>query len=309
MIVFSDPISIIINNTCNLTCSNCGSNNQYNYRGVYNWLDYAEHFREWQKKIDFVEINIVGGEPFLHTDLATWAIELKKLWPNALVSVDTNGTLLGLEKNVHVARTLLENDIKLMVFWHTAHDINRGEVFLNKILEPYDIEIVVEDGYQVGTTRNIYYEVHSQNVLAELGLTDRYFPSTIKEIKNGIVYLDDTDDIQASHDVCHYATDCVSIQCGLMYKCTLPMTYANSKDQFTYEERVRPLLDQYKACSPFWEYNKIKQFIENLKNPIPQCRFCAFDKRAGSKDCTIPVTFDKSLKKIPTVNLASANEY
>jgi hypothetical protein len=44
---------------------------------VYNWLDYAEHFREWQKKIDFVEINIVGGEPFLHTDLATGLLSLK----------------------------------------------------------------------------------------------------------------------------------------------------------------------------------------------------------------------------------------
>ena len=289
MIAFNDPISVIINNTCNLTCSNCGSNNQYNYRGVYDWAEYQKHFVEWQKKVRFTEINVVGGEPFVHPDLLTWATEIKKLWPDALVSVDTNGTLLHLEKNIRISRTLLENDIKLIVFWHSANDFDKGKIFLNKILEPYEINIIVDDG----VTR--YFK--DDKCIAEIELIDEYFPSTIKEIKNGIVYLDDTDDIQGSHDVCHYAEDCTAIQCGLMYKCALPMTYANSKDQFNYEERVRPLIDQYKACSPFWEYDEIKKFIENLNNPIPQCRFCDFDKRAGSKDFRIPVTFDKSLKK------------
>lgn len=288
-LALNKELAIIINNTCNLTCNNCGTGNCYNFKGTYRWSEEGHLYEKWAEVADFPEIDILGGEPYLNPELLDWAVNIRKLWPNANMTVTTNGTLLYLEKNIEVTRKFIEAGVRLVVSTHVMSDFEKFNNDIWKILEPWKDEIVITDGDIPGS--KVWN--HGDKIVAFNHPVVDMLPNYIKEVKNGIMYLDDGD-VQASHDNCFWATNCYTLQRGLFYKCPLVTNYAEAKNQVRYEERAYPLLEKFKPCSPYDDIEDIKKFFEDLPKPIPACSLCAFEKKNNSPQ---PVTFDKSWKK------------
>lgn len=293
-------IAIITNNTCNLTCNNCGTLQNYNFTDVSSWAKNEKYIRKWAEIAHFDDIDLLGGEPFLNPELYTWAKNVKELFPNTTVKVSTNGTLLHLEKNIYLARKLVELGVKIVVSTHDEKDWESHHQCLLKIAEPFIDKVNIErsgtpDGDIMQDTYQHTWTMNNDFLFLHI-LVHKMYPNYVVEVKDNTVILDDGDPVK-SHENCIFNVNCMAIQEGLFYKCPAVMNYAVMKHRVNYEDRAYPLLDSYKACSPFQPFEEIEEFFNSLHNPIPACRLCAFDKKINPTSMERPVTFDKSYKK------------
>lgn len=289
---FDHPLAITINNTCNLTCNNCGTAQCYNFKGVYKWEETAHLYEKWASLIDIPNIDILGGEPYLNPDLLEWTVNIRKLWSNSRIGVISNGTLLNIEKNIDTTRKFLDNNITLMVCTHALTDYDKHDNYILNILAPYlnEIEIVYDPVEEF--TRYI----RNNETLIAHKLVDKMYRNYIKEVKDGVIYLSDSDPVK-SHENCIWAQNCFNIQKGLLYKCPVVTNYAEAKTQVKYESRAVDLLEKYKACSPFDDIRNVELFIKNISSVIPQCSLCPYDSIPDATERLIPVTFNKEWKK------------
>jgi organic radical activating enzyme len=266
-LIFSDPICFYINNDCNLTCKNCATLSNHNYIGSYSYKNYATYYEKWAELVDFLEIDLAGGEPFLHPELLTWATEIKRLWPNSEIHVYTNGTLLGYKENIKIAQQILDIDVGIHISCHNKKQLPMLEKYIKNL---------------------------SSNKV-RLEMYDKFFPSYVKGIENNIVDFR-YGDRETSHSNCLYSTESFTMNQGLIFKCEMVKTYYNSKDQFSYKNEDKKILDKYKPCSPFDSIENIKSFIDNIYDSIEQCSLCGFNNMSMIREEWVPVTFEKRLK-------------
>jgi len=100
MSVFLDSvIEFYITNQCNLACTNCNRFNDHDFRGHYYWEDSAESVEAWSQRINASMIVIIGGEPSLHPGLETWVVNLRRLWPETTIMIQSNGTDLKIDRH------------------------------------------------------------------------------------------------------------------------------------------------------------------------------------------------------------------
>lgn len=91
MIKFKPVIEFYITNECNLACTNCNRFNDHDFRGHYYWKDYEKEIEKWSHRIDAEVFTIIGGEPTMHPELEVWIANLRRLWPNSMIQIQTNG--------------------------------------------------------------------------------------------------------------------------------------------------------------------------------------------------------------------------
>lgn len=267
-LIFSNPINFYINNDCNLTCNNCATLSNYDYTGSYSYKNYAAHYEKWAELVHFPEIDLGGGEPFLHPELLTWATEIKKLWPDSGITVYSNGTLLGHEEKFKIAQELVDIGVGIHISCHSKKQFPAIEKYIKNL--PSD--------------------------LVRLVLLDKFFPTSIKNIENNVVNFR-YGDRETSHSNCLFSTECYTLNQGLMFKCDMLTTYYNSETQFSYKDEDKKILDKYKPCSPFDDIKNIKVFINNLSHSVEQCSLCGFNNMSMNREDWVPITFEKRLKK------------
>ena len=299
----SPDVAIIINNTCNLTCNSCASLQCYNFSGVYLWSEQADIYTQWAQVANFPNIDILGGEPFLNPELLAWCSNIQRLWPHSAVSVQTNGTLLGTERNRELCRQIIDLGVKLYISCHAASDYAVIEQYLLDIFAGY-ADVVIEDQLDIDGVANFRIEpfvgrswlVNGRVVVDHL-LVDYMHPKYIHSVHNNTVQWRGSGDQELSHSLCPYATNCYTIQCGLLYKCPAVFNHAEAQHQVHYEPDADALLSQYQACSPYDGRDSITQFFSQIEHSIPACTLCAFDRVTDPNLAWLPVTFDKSYKK------------
>lgn len=83
-------------------------------------------------------------------------------------------------------------------------------------------------------------------------------------------------DPNRAHDACANKF-CSEIYKGKIYKCNTVGHFATFDQQFNIEltDDERNLLHSYNPCSSSASITEIQEFLENLKNPLPQCTFCS----------------------------------
>ena len=89
MIRLFPVVEFYITNVCNLTCRGCNRFNNYNFKGHQLWADHANAYEAWAKRLDLPRIVIIGGEPTLNPDLELWASNLRRLWPDSVIMIQT----------------------------------------------------------------------------------------------------------------------------------------------------------------------------------------------------------------------------
>jgi len=237
------------------------------------WKDYEEYYLEWAKIIDFENIVLIGGEPFLNPDLDKWCKNIKKLWPNAKnLIINTNGTLI--KKNKDNAKNKILNGWSLDISCHDPNDYENIKQTVENIL--YEIKFLYDIILEDDPTGPVLNFVSNNKIVAQLRTNYFFFPNYVKKFENKTFYFHKTDPVE-THNNCKIK-DCYFMINGLFYKCPLVAIGSQAIQQFTFEERAKKLLQSYKACSPFDSEEKIKKFFLQLDNPIPQCTLCDYSK-------------------------------
>lgn len=258
-----------ITNVCNMTCRGCNRMSDDNFKGFSAWSDYAEIYKQWGKEINPGSVSLFGGEPLLNPTFGEWVRGVRSIWPDKLFWVATNGSRLRQVPDLY--NTLLENNVSLVISLHNKS--HRA-----KLLE--DIKWLL--------TAPLKYEFDNSNrYLEELLVTDAndvkvqvrfvmYFHEgpVIKDLASGTKTLHQSDPVKA-HDVCH-SKYCHVFYEGKLYKCGLAALFPVYDEQFnlSISEDDRHLIQSYNSLSINSSRVEKEEFINNIRNPIDQCKFC-----------------------------------
>ena len=106
---------------CNLRCAQCSHFSPYR-SGLSTKEDIVGWLELWSQKIRPNVINLLGGEPFLHPDLAEIIRESHRILPDTKIEITTNGLLLPRIDSV-IFEALREVNVKVIVSDHSGDDI------------------------------------------------------------------------------------------------------------------------------------------------------------------------------------------
>ena len=241
MIRLFPVVEFYITNVCNLTCRGCNRFNNYNFKGHQRWADHAEAYEAWAKRLDIPRITILGGEPTLNPDLELWALNLRRLWPDAVIMVQSNGTY---QKEMH-----FDLWFKYRVgFGLSLHDPNTAEE-------------IKTHWFKNGLPMAGFIEAFT------------FHQSSVIE-QNGNYTLHTSNSIKA-FNACDMKHDHTMYQ-GRLYKCPAMSNLPDFDSQFGLEldDRQRELLYSYQPLSSDCSEEDLQNFVKTKDTPIAQCEFC-----------------------------------
>ena len=274
-------VEFYITNICNIACTNCNRYNNYNFTGHQIWQDYESIYKEWSKKIRLQKITILGGEPLMNPSICDWIRGLNRIWDKR-VNVLTNGTRLthvaGLYDAIASYRHYGGNWIGVSV--HNMSELDRYFEEIHKFLQGPVKTWIGKDALNgqggLATWGADYAFEDGNGVRVHVWLYDSFYNVSVHPNANGNLTLHNSLPEQA-HAVCgmvkyknyHFIR-------GKLHKCG-PVGLMPEFDQqhpldISAEDRV--LLNSYRPLS-IDEFNQRgTDFISNIDNVIPQCKFC-----------------------------------
>jgi len=111
---------------CNLRCNYCSHLSPYR-KGYVSIDEILYWFETWSKKIQPNEIRLLGGEPFLHPDLASIIIQSRKIWKTSKLGITTNGLLIR-KSNQDVLNALKKSEFTVHISDHSDSETLYKEV-------------------------------------------------------------------------------------------------------------------------------------------------------------------------------------
>ena len=240
MIRLFPVVEFYITNVCNLSCRGCNRFNNYKFKGHELWKTYAKTYEAWSKRLDIPRITILGGEPTLNPDIRLWATNLRRLWPEAVIMIQTNGTYFKPEfanywKDYKVGFGLSLHDPA------TAPAIKEQWKHLAGVIEAYTF--------------------HQATVIKQ----DNHF------------ILHNSDPVKA-FAACDMKHDHTMYQ-GRLYKCPAMSNLPDFDQQFDLrlDDRQHELLYSYKPLSADCSEEQLQEFVTTKDQHIAQCEFCPSD--------------------------------
>lgn len=290
------PVSILVNNLCNMTCSHCAGLAMYDFKGNSRWAESAEKYAKWGQILDVPEISLCGGEPYLNPDLDLWFEEVRKIWPNVFIEVMTNGTRMS-KKMDFSRKVFLDGNSRVTVSCHEEETFDEIKKEIEDTLSPWGTRVssIETPGIEFETNKTIQYFIDGREVCKFMKITEMYLPYH-KTVENGTVYFEMGGDQEASHTSCGWKA-VYTFQHGLLYKCPPVTNYPDAKLQVRYEPEAQEILEKYKGCDPFLPIDQVREFVNNLDKSIEVCKLCAFDKRPNNDTPRQKVTLDVNRKK------------
>lgn len=248
-----------ITHTCNLTCSNCLSYNNFSIRGHDNFESNIEAANHWNQLITIKDFTIVGGETFTHNNLDQWAVGLRNIFSDIKdFKIITNGTLLP--KYINKFESWFDLDIIIEISFKIISDYKVLQEYLSKYKNVqiqkhfmYDQAIYIDDKLRF---------------LVEF--CDTHRPWAVKNVEND-VYTFWENDAKLSHKKC-WQKYCHYFFQGKLYKCGTVV----GAQKFVQQYKVRPEdKEHFLSYQPILPNdNNLHQKINELNNHIPQCALC-----------------------------------
>lgn len=256
-----------ITNVCNLSCNGCNRFNNYKFAGFQRWDDYKDVYAEWARELTLSFIGILGGEPLLNVDFKHWAQGIRKLWPRPSIKVTTNGFYL--DKVAGLYDLVREHRLRLDIGIHNkAHKPEIMKKVQEFLVAPLRYEFDNSNRYQ-----QHMFITDANNVQVKVEYNWWFHQGTL--IPNTDGFTLHQSDPEVAHNNCHMKT-CHHFIRGKLYKCgvvaLLPEFAQQHVIKITPEDQN--LMLGYRALEITDSEQTKKQFIGNIKNSIPQCRFC-----------------------------------
>ncbi len=252
-------IEFYITNVCNLTCSDCRSFNNFQFKGHYEFD--VELYRPWANLLELDSIEVLGGEPTLHPNLSTWMAGIRELWPSTPISLSTNGTYLDKVKGLHELATQYKFDIKIAM--HSQH---LRSIIADKILTGFgDCRVLPIQKSTNGDFINTVVLETNQGVKL---YCNSYEDFQMSAFKNNKFEFHSSDPIKAHTSCqlskCHHMID------GKLYKCAVTATAENFLQQNKLP--VPSILAEYQPLTP--KDITSQQVLDDFQKYIPQCTLC-----------------------------------
>ena len=276
---------IYITNVCNYSCTNCQSLNNFAFKGHQRWEDFQNEYQLLSNQIDIDVVQIIGGEPTLNPDFEKWVNGISKLWPNSKLQISTNGSRLD-KITDQTYQTLLKHKGTL---WITCHDIKLydefldfSKSFLNNIVSDTDNADGCDwktDYEKSKTDPSVKLRTVSRKLIDEHGVeiildwSQAFVPSVVDVVDKHYLKMNYNSDPVEAHDICYFKT-CHQINKGKLYKCPLVSVLPDFLDQFniSMSDDDKAIAYSYQPLSA--DDDNIANFIDNLNQPISQCKFC-----------------------------------
>lgn len=226
---------------CNLNCRGC---NNFSCIAEPSFLDVEQYKKDLQRLSDLCEgeakrINLMGGEPLLHPDVAEIARLTREKFPRAIINVFTNGLLL-LNQPEQFWSILKENNVGILVTpYPISFDYTKAEEIANRKGVAYQYCIPVEE---------------------------------VKGLCRFVLDLKGQQNEKESFMKCVRANCCIFLKNGKLYTCTLVPNIEHFNRYFDENLPVtrRDYIDIY-------ETDNLQEILDFLARPIPFCRFCDID--------------------------------
>jgi len=267
-------VKIHITNVCNLTCDGCNRYNNFPFKGWQRWSDYAEDYQKWGKIFQLKEhLTIMGGEPLLNADITKWVRGIGSAF-DVPIQIRTNGTYLTQTKGLYDAlaepRPSGGGRNYIVISLHNKNDFPDIKKSIFSFLQG-EVQGVPKEGKLVFTDSN--------GVSISICMNNSFVPSSILSPSPGRYVLYHNDPIEA-HKACLFVSyKSYHFSKGKLYKCPP----SDLRPEFDLQNRIdisdedRALLHSYQplTLNNFDDYHE--EFLDNLDNPISQCKFCPVD--------------------------------
>jgi len=240
MPVFLDSvIEFYITNQCNLACTNCNRFNDHDFRGHYAWEDSADAVEAWSQRINAPLITVIGGEPSLHPGLETWVSNLRRLWPDTEIMIQSNGT------NAKLAR-----ELDLWKKYRIGWGVSIHQTQMRSTLE-----------------KQWFPNIHGFFENAE------FTPAAI--IPQGDSFTVHNSDPVTAFNACTMRSSHTIFK-GQLHKCPVMAVLPEFRTQYSVEmdSRQELLLSQYQPLSADCSEQQLIDFVDSRHQPIAQCEFC-----------------------------------
>jgi MoaA/NifB/PqqE/SkfB family radical SAM enzyme len=302
---------IYITNVCNYSCTHCQSLNNFAFKGHQLWEDYRDEYESLSNRVDITTVQIIGGEPTLNPDFEKWVDGISNLWPNAKLQIATNGSQLD-KLNDSIYKILSRNSGTLWLTCHdiTLYDsmLDFAKEFLEDIVSDFQPDKDAHDNWKItyDTIRDTtwpdcdridqfaelpddikkeFNRIHRLNtglhlrtvprmlidkngVEVRLDWSQTFVSSAIKVIDDQRLTMKYNSDPIHAHENCYYKK-CHQINKGKIYKCPLVSVLPDFVNQFNVD-----VDDSYVPITAQDDDTTILNFINNLDQPIPQCKLC-----------------------------------
>lgn len=257
-----------ITNVCNLTCDHCNRFNNYKFTGWQRWQDYQAVYQQWGQVLDIKQITVLGGEPLLNPTILEWIYGLSEIWQE--VQVLTNGTRINHVPGLYEA--LYRKRAWLGISLHNLNELEAIECELEQFMTVPIRRTVLDPVENQGDF--VYQD--SVGIEIRLWIQNQFQQSAIKINDQGQLTLHSSDPDQA-HSLCSFAQwQCYHFISGQLYKCGPVALF----DQFDQQHNLhlspedRELIKSYRPLSIDQWADLGHEFLQDLDNAIPQCKFC-----------------------------------
>jgi len=271
-----------ISHTCNLSCKNCLSYNNFSIAGHEYWKDNEEYVRRWSELVDVDDLSIIGGEPFGNPDLDLWVTGIAKHFDTPDFKICTNGTQI--EKWTNCLEQWQEMGAVIEIHTHDKSQLGKTWQSLNQV---FGKKIKYVKGCDYSSSS--YYDNYSwvgliNNRVAVLQMDDfSFFPwGTRGKNSNGEYELYETDATK-THRLCQWK-NCHYFYQGNLYKCGTLVGAQQFVNKYPVIEKHKTLINQYKPVS--LGSNSLQEDLDNLRSFVPQCGLCNSLSRRSRLDAT-----------------------
>jgi len=269
-----------ISHTCNLSCKNCLSFNNFNIAGHERWEDNEDYVQQWSKLVEIDDLSIIGGEPLSNPDLNLWIDGIHTYFNNQSFKICTNGTQL--EKWKTHLPAWPEKGAILEIHTHDkAHLSNTWKILTQAYGK--DITYVKGSDYHNDYKYCDWVGVVNNNV-AVLQTNDMSFlPWGVKGKNQQGEYEFYETNPKNSHRLCMW-NNCHYFYRGDMYKCGTLVGAQEFVNKYPVREDHKNTILDYKPVR--LGSNNLAQDLENLKSFVPQCGLCNYASRRMWLDAT-----------------------
>jgi organic radical activating enzyme len=247
----------------------CASYNNFVIKEHSDWNLAKDRVYKWAEKVDIGQITIIGGEPFLHPDIDTWVMGVRDAFKDCRdFRILTGLTGDQLLRHKDLILKWAKHDIIVQISVHDKRWWDESIDVAKQIFADYKYQ------ERVGQDNNIHpiqqrYDletVYGRKLFSVLEQWN-FFEWSLKEIKDGIMYMHQNDPAEA-HAACK-CYDCHYIVDGIMYQCVLTGISNMLVKQLPLDDHSKDLLSKTKGLDPF-----VDDFIPML-SPCPQCSLCS----------------------------------
>lgn len=287
---FIPKMEFYITNVCNLTCDNCNRFNNHDFKGWQRWSDYEAVYEAWGKRINIGKVVILGGEPLLNPTLRDWVLGINRIW-NRPVQILTNATRLnhtphlydllrGKDSSYPVVQRLQKTTNTsnyVGVSWHNADNTAEIDQLIRRFLKG---NVELNKPRHIEKFGNAFRVWNDENGVAiPIWMQDEFETASLIPTPGGFG-LHDTP-IDQAHSACTFVNNKnYHFIRGALYKCG-PVALLPEFDQqhpLLISDQDRELLNSYRPLRvENWDTDA-QEFLQNLDNPIPQCKFCPAQK-------------------------------